>query len=232
MTCGYRDVRLVTVDVGGTLAAANGNSLTAMLCALSPLPPAETRRWLRQTLHVAAALTPDVVRRVCAAISIPVTAFPVDYRSPVMTAVDGARDALARIARYAPVVTLANVVSLDFEEAWLQSHFGDTVTANYPSCRIGFAKPDPETFRFVARQHDIPMDALLHIGDDWACDVEGALAVGARAIWISNGRSQPSTAIVDHERLEISNNIVEAASIFVDSASRPPSVPVLECAYE
>jgi FMN phosphatase YigB (HAD superfamily) len=34
---------------------------------------------------------------------------------------------------------------------------------------------------------------ILHVGDSWECDVEGALAAGCRALWID--RSSTTTAL-------------------------------------
>jgi putative hydrolase of the HAD superfamily len=59
---------------------------------------------------------------------------------------------------------------------------------------LGFEKPDPRIFEHVAERLGVPTTALVHVGDAWAADVEGALRVGARAIWVtgaSEGRLLP-----------------------------------------
>jgi putative hydrolase of the HAD superfamily len=51
------------------------------------------------------------------------------------------------------------------------------------SGRLGIDKPHREIFEWTCVELGTPPDALIHIGDSWAADVEGALAFGARAIW-------------------------------------------------
>jgi putative hydrolase of the HAD superfamily len=50
---------------------------------------------------------------------------------------------------------------------------------------LGFEKPDRRIFEWTADRLGVKTADLIHIGDAWAADIEGALAVGARAIWIS-----------------------------------------------
>jgi HAD superfamily hydrolase (TIGR01549 family) len=50
---------------------------------------------------------------------------------------------------------------------------------------LGFEKPDPRIFEWTAERLDVATKQLIHVGDAWAADVEGALGVGARAIWIT-----------------------------------------------
>jgi len=60
------------------------------------------------------------------------------------------------------------------------------------SGRLGFEKPDPRIFEWTAARLGVSPASLIHVGDAWAADVEGALAVGARAIWITrDGASTP-----------------------------------------
>lgn len=61
------------------------------------------------------------------------------------------------------------------------------------SGRVGIAKPDPRLFAHtldvLGVTPDVP-DVIVHVGDSWAADVEGALAAGWNAIWY---RSRAST---------------------------------------
>ena len=50
---------------------------------------------------------------------------------------------------------------------------------------LGFEKPRPEIFQWVASELGVATGEIVHIGDSWEADVQGALAVGARAIWFS-----------------------------------------------
>jgi HAD superfamily hydrolase (TIGR01509 family) len=50
---------------------------------------------------------------------------------------------------------------------------------------LGFEKPDRRIFDFAARGLGVRAEELVHVGDAWVADVEGALGVGARAVWVS-----------------------------------------------
>jgi len=50
--------------------------------------------------------------------------------------------------------------------------------------RVGVAKPDPKIFALTLDRLgvDVP-NVVVHVGDSWAADVEGALGAGWNAIW-------------------------------------------------
>jgi putative hydrolase of the HAD superfamily len=47
---------------------------------------------------------------------------------------------------------------------------------------VGIAKPDPAIFDVAARALDLPLSALVHVGDSESADVVGAHAAGAYAV--------------------------------------------------
>lgn len=51
------------------------------------------------------------------------------------------------------------------------------------SDEVGHAKPDSRVFDEVARQLDVPLEGIVHIGDRERKDIAGAHRVGARAIY-------------------------------------------------
>jgi putative hydrolase of the HAD superfamily len=53
------------------------------------------------------------------------------------------------------------------------------------SGRVGFEKPDPRLLAWAASRLGVRPDEVVHVGDTWDADVEGALRAGARAIWIT-----------------------------------------------
>lgn len=63
--------------------------------------------------------------------------------------------------------------------------------AMFFSSEIGFAKPRPEVFAAVTAQLGAHPDEVVHIGNEWHSDVEGALAAGWKAIWL-NRTGKPS----------------------------------------
>lgn len=59
------------------------------------------------------------------------------------------------------------------------------LTAIVVSQRVGTIKPHPAIFEAARAALGSPSpDRILHIGDDWAADVVGALDVGWRAAWV------------------------------------------------
>ena len=59
------------------------------------------------------------------------------------------------------------------------------LTAIVVSQRVGTIKPHPAIFETArAAVGSPPPEAILHVGDDWAADVVGALEAGWRAAWI------------------------------------------------
>ena len=50
---------------------------------------------------------------------------------------------------------------------------------------LGIEKPDRRIFDWTAVELGVTTADLIHVGDAWVADVEGALGVGARVIWIT-----------------------------------------------
>lgn len=184
---------LITVDVGGTLGRAEGPGLGMRLTAASPLPADHTREIMRTRLHTQPQITDAVVTEICEALSIPPDAFPRDVRPAPLALFPGTLEALRSLAEIAPVVTLSNVTCADADTDGLRRLLSPWVTGFFPSCDIGYAKPDPRAFYAVAEHHRLAPSSVIHIGDDWRCDVLGSLAAGMIPVWISGGRSVPST---------------------------------------
>jgi FMN phosphatase YigB (HAD superfamily) len=203
---------LVSVDVGGTLGTADGPGLTMQLVKASPLPPERTRAILRSSLHTRPALTDTLVSEVCEAIQVPTETFPRDEPPAPFSLFPGTIEALHRISSVATVVTLSNVTCADADTDGLRALLSPWVNDFFPSCSIGYTKPDPRAFRTVTDHFGRRSDGLIHIGDDWTCDILGAVEAGARAVWISHGRQVPDDSLlVDHGVL-VADDLAAAAS--------------------
>ena len=55
----------------------------------------------------------------------------------------------------------------------------------------GFEKPGAAIFRWTAERLGVPVERVVHVGDSWGADVEGALGAGMRAVWF-RGRTPHS----------------------------------------
>lgn len=51
------------------------------------------------------------------------------------------------------------------------------------SGRIHIDKPDPRIFQHACQALGVSLGELLHVGDSWEADVQGALDAGAHAVW-------------------------------------------------
>jgi len=65
---------------------------------------------------------------------------------------------------------------------------------------LGMEKPHAPIFRWAAEQLHVAPEEIIHIGDSWVADIEGARGVGARAIWFLAGISQCDRDLPDHVR--------------------------------
>lgn len=99
----------------------------------------------------------------------------------------GADRLLARLAaagfRLGLVTNTTTLSAAVIRRLGLDRWFPDPVL----SCDVGVCKPDPAIFRIaLARLRARPRETVM-LGDSWASDVEGAVRVGMRAIWIDRG---------------------------------------------
>ncbi|MEV7197167.1 HAD family hydrolase [Streptomyces sp. NPDC093510] len=190
---------LVMVDVGGTLGTADGPGLTMRLTEASPLPAAQARAVMRASLHTQPEITDAVAAGVCEALGVPPESFPRDLSPAPFRLFPGTTEALRRISGVATVVTLSNVTCVDADTEGLRGLLSPWVSDYFPSCRIGHTKPDSRAFHTVIDQLGAVPDRVIHVGDDWACDIVGAVESGIRAVWISRGRQVPDEdLVVDH----------------------------------
>ena len=93
---------------------------------------------------------------------------------------EDARPALAFLAARFPIVALSN------GNACVQRvGLGEFFTASLSAQAFGVAKPDPRIFHASASAAGVPAEAVLHIGDDAALDVLGALEAGMQTVWVN-----------------------------------------------
>jgi HAD superfamily hydrolase (TIGR01549 family) len=59
------------------------------------------------------------------------------------------------------------------------------------SQETGAEKPDPAIFRLAAHRAGLPPREILHVGDSWTADVEGARGVGIPVVWLDRAGLGP-----------------------------------------
>jgi putative hydrolase of the HAD superfamily len=72
------------------------------------------------------------------------------------------------------------------DETALRGHFEVVVY----SAEVGVEKPHPAIFEELLGALKLPPEDVLHVGDSRRDDVEGALAVGMQAMWLTRGSSR------------------------------------------
>ncbi len=93
---------------------------------------------------------------------------------------DDALPALEFLAARFPLVALSNG-NADVHRVGIGHFFHNSVSAH----EFGVGKPDPRIFHAAAQSAGCGAQEILHIGDDMALDVQGALAVGMQTVWVN-----------------------------------------------
>ncbi len=96
---------------------------------------------------------------------------------------DDVLPSLNYLATRYPVVALSNG-NADVHRVGIGEFFHASVSAH----EFGVGKPDPKIFRAAAEAAGCAAPEVLHIGDDAALDVMGALAVGMQTVWINRAQ--------------------------------------------
>jgi putative hydrolase of the HAD superfamily len=97
-----------------------------------------------------------------------------------VTLYDGVLEALERLATHYPLVGLSNGNADVFRTA-AGPYFKYALSAR----QFGVAKPDVRIFHAAAAQLNVPVEAVLHLGDDPHTDVMGAMNAGMQAVWVN-----------------------------------------------
>jgi len=88
--------------------------------------------------------------------------------------------ALRQMAACVPIVALSNG-NADLKRIGIADLFAFQLNA----AEFGAAKPDSSIFHAVCARLDMKPVHVLHVGDDVALDVQGAMQAGLRACWIN-----------------------------------------------
>ena len=97
-----------------------------------------------------------------------------------VTLFDDALPALSFLSSKFPVVALSNG-NADVHRVGIGQYFVASISAQ----AFGQAKPDSCIFHAAAGAAGVPAENVLHIGDDAALDVLGALNAGMQAAWLT-----------------------------------------------
>lgn len=93
---------------------------------------------------------------------------------------DDALPALQALSARYPLVAVSNG-NAQLDLVGLKSYF----TASLSAKEFGASKPDPSIFAAAAHALGVQAHEVLHIGDDAALDVMGALGADMQAVWLN-----------------------------------------------
>lgn len=93
---------------------------------------------------------------------------------------EGVVSALEFLAARYPVLALTNG-NADVHRVGIGQYFCGSVHA----LQAGVAKPDARMFQLAAQTLQLPVEAVLHVGDDAVLDVQGARRAGMQAVWVN-----------------------------------------------
>ena len=97
-----------------------------------------------------------------------------------VTLFDDVLPALAWLADRMPLVAVSNG-NADVHKVGIGEYFVASVNAR----DVGVGKPDPRIFHAAAKAVNLAAHEVLHVGDDAALDVVGALGAGMQTVWVN-----------------------------------------------
>ncbi len=113
--------------------------------------------------------------------------------------------ALAWLSARWPILALTNG-NADLARIGLDRHMVGTLGAR----EFGVGKPDPRFFAAACARLGCAPHEVLHIGDDWRLDIEGAAGAGLASVWVhrpghparpTDARAQPWACVADLSEL-------------------------------
>lgn len=120
---------------------------------------------------------------------------------------DDVLPALAALSARFPLVALSNG-NAHVARVGLGQFFAHSLSAS----DFGFAKPDARIFHAAADKAGVGSAHILHVGDDAALDVVGALGAGMQTVWVN--REAHAWSHTDHQPHHTVANLTELAALF------------------
>nr|WP_315491132.1 HAD-IA family hydrolase [uncultured Rhodoferax sp.] len=120
---------------------------------------------------------------------------------------DDVLPALAALSARFPLVALSNG-NAHVARVGLGQFFAHSLSAS----DFGFAKPDARIFHAAADKAGVGSAHILHVGDDAALDVVGALGAGMQTVWVN--REAHAWSHTDHRPHHTVANLTELAALF------------------
>lgn len=190
-----RTAKAVLFDIYGTLVEFRGekyHSPYSNLLASLHLN-VEQRRQLLERLYVQRFPYIEdfvnLINRVVPDTAIPddlLHIFQVEIREHIGCAAlyEGAKDVLVSLRQRGYRLALVSNLATPYVESVRSLGLAALVDQLIYSCEVGWRKPQPEIFRYALKQLHVAASEALFVGDTQEDDIEGATAVGMRAILV------------------------------------------------
>jgi len=185
----------VSAELAARLGDVPKETVRAALEAASEWYWADEERHRRGRLDMAGSRR-AVVARVLETLGRPdprlageIAAFYTELRDAAYAPFPGALEALARLRARAPALGLVTNGAAEMQRAKIE-RFGLAAWFDVIAIEgeVGAGKPDPRHFGHALAALDADPAATLMAGDNYQCDVMGALALGMHAVWIDRAR--------------------------------------------
>jgi HAD superfamily hydrolase (TIGR01549 family) len=111
--------------------------------------------------------------------------------------VAGAAALLREIRTHARVVVVSNNLLVEQQEKLRDCGLDRYVDVLIVSEEVGVSKPHPRIFEVALERAECRAHEAVMVGDSWANDIEGARALGIRAIWFNRAGSLPPDPSVE-----------------------------------
>ena len=217
-------IKLVSVDVNGTIGHFVGKRTVEVLSDVSHALPAVIEEEARRVLHRAPLLTAEVIAEICSTLLIDPQHWPNPWPEGGFRAYDGISELLTTLSIYGPVVALSNASITEHPSVVAMREECDYLDAIYTSYELAERKPSPRLWRHIAHQHSVTVETMVHIGDQWYNDCYGAKTAGCGAICIRRkDRSEPPPITRwpgDPQRSAIVDSLAEAVQVVHEWASQ------------
>jgi HAD superfamily hydrolase (TIGR01549 family) len=106
-------------------------------------------------------------------------------------------------ARGIPLVIVTNNNEREQQLKLERTHLTPYVHALVTSERIGVTKPGAAIFHAALEHAAVPIDDAVMLGDAWTTDIEGAIALSLRAVWINRfGETRAHPGVTEIRSLE------------------------------
>lgn len=111
-----------------------------------------------------------------------------------VTLFEDAVPALEFLSSRFPLVAVSNG-NADIQRIGISGYFRASINAQ----QLGVGKPDPRIFQAAAGAAGVTSKQVLHVGDDAALDVLGALDCGMQTVWINRSDQAWTHSAVPHQ---------------------------------